>query len=338
MNRSLIVSSVMLGLGFSGAGVASTEEVNVYSYRIPTLIEPMFQKFTEQTGIKVNALHADSGLLERLQNEGRNTPADLVLTVDIGRLVDLKDAELTQPVESAVINENIPENYRDKENHWFGLTSRARIITVSKDRVADGEISSYEDLADPRWKGRICTRSGKHVYNVALTASMIVAHGEEEAEKWLSGVKENLARTPQGNDRAQVRAIREGECDVAVINSYYMANMFADEEQRAWAESVNVILPNQADRGTHMNVSGMAMTRHTDNMDNTLKLMEFLTSETAQQMYAEVNGEYPVKEGVAWAELLQSWGEFKADSVSLNQVADHRADAIRMTDRVGYDQ
>ena len=298
----------------------------------------MLQAFTEETGIKVNAGHAEKGLLERLKSEGRNTPADVVLTVDIGRLSDMKDADLTQPVDSQTVRDTIPEDYRDPENHWFGLTTRARIIVASKERVAPGEITTYEELADPEWKGRVCTRSGKHDYMVALIASMIVAHGEDGAREWLSGLKENLARKPQGNDRAQVKAIEEGECDVAVINHYYMANMLADEEQATWANAVNVIFPNQDARGTHMNVSGMALTKHAPHPDNGKKLMEFLVSEKAQQMYASLNGEYPLREGVAWSDLQNKWGQFKADGLSLRKIADQRANAIRLVDVVGYDQ
>jgi iron(III) transport system substrate-binding protein len=310
----------------------------VYSYRKPFLIEPMLAAFTDLTGIEVNAVHAEKGLLERLKNEGRNTPADVVLTVDVGRLEDLKDAGLTQPVDSAVIAAVVPEAYRDPENYWFGLTTRARIIVTSRDRVKPGEISSYEDLAKPAFKGRVCTRSGKHDYMVALTASMIVAHGEQGARQWLTGLKNNLARKPQGNDRAQVRAISEGECDVAIINHYYMANMLADEEQQAWANAVNVVFPNQGDRGTHMNVSGMAMTRYAPHPENAKLLMQFLVGDTAQEMYASINSEYPVKPHIPWSELQKSWGEFKADASSLRRIADQRATAVRLTDEVGYDQ
>jgi len=334
MKAHRIVASILLG------SIAQTslavEEVNVYSYRKPTLIKPMLDIFTEDTGIKVNVVHAKKGMLERLQSEGRNTPADLVFTVDIGRLTDIKNAELTQSIDSEVLDTNIPVSQRDAEGHWYGLTQRARIIAVSKER-AKGEISTYEDLASENMKGRVCTRSGKNAYMVGLTASMISYHGVEGAEKWLSGMQENLARKPQGNDRAQVKAIKEGECDVAVINHYYMYKMLKDPEQVPWAESVDVIFPNQADRGTHMNISGMSMTKYAKNPENALKLMEYLASAKAQKLYSEVNGEYPVQEGIEWSEQLSMWGEFKRDDVSLTDVAANRAEAIKMTDRVGYD-
>jgi len=315
---------------------SEANEVNVYSYRKPQLIDPMFEVFTEQTGIKVNSVFAKKGMLERLKSEGRNSPADLVFTVDIGRLSDIKNAGLTESVNSARFEENIPENYREPEGHWFGLTTRARIIVASKNRVGPGEIGSYEDLADPKWQGRVCTRSGKHPYMVALTASMIAHHGETEAKNWLAGLKSNLARKPQGNDRAQVKAIKEGECDLAIINHYYMVKMLEDPEQVPWANAVNMVFPNQDGRGTHMNVSGMALTKHAPNKANAIKLMEFLASAQGQEMYVQKNGEYPVKAGVPLSPLQDSWGSFKTDSLSLAVVADHRAAAIRLADEVGY--
>ncbi len=335
MNNSRMIAAFVLGMLSLSANAA--EEVNVYSYRQPTLIQPMLDVFTENTGVEVNVLYAQKGMLERLRSEGVNTPADLIFTSDIGRLADMKNAGLTQAVASESLNTDIPDSQRDDEYHWFGLTQRARIIVASKDRVDLAEIQTYEDLAGEQMKGRVCTRSGKHAYMVALLAAQISVHGKEAAEKWAMGVKENLARKPQGNDRAQVKAIKEGQCDVAVINHYYMANMLADPEQAAWAESVNVIFPNQDDRGTHMNISGMAMTKHARNTENALKLMEYLASDTAQKMYSDVNGEYPVKPGVEWSEQLQMWGEFKRDDLDLTDVAANRAEAILMMDRVDYD-
>ena len=336
--RSLATALVVLATSLSPVMMQAAEsnEVNVYSYRKPQLIDPMFEVFTEQTGIKVNSVFAKKGMLERLKSEGRNSPADLVFTVDIGRLSDIQNAGLTQSVNAARFEANIPENYREPEGHWFGLTTRARIIVTSKDRVKPGEITTYEQLTDANWKGRICTRSGKHPYMVALTASMIAHHGEAEAKKWLAGLKNNLARKPQGNDRAQVKAIKEGECDLAVINHYYMVKMLKDPEQVAWANAVNMVFPNQDGQGTHMNVSGMALTRHAPNKANGIKLMEFLASAQGQEMYVQKNGEYPVKAGVPLSALQNSWGSFKADSLSLAVVADHRAAAIRLADEVGY--
>lgn len=338
----LLLKLLIIPLALSVSSFAKAGEVNVYSYRQPQLIQPMFDVFTKDTGISVNAVYAKKGMLERLQAEGANSPADLVFTVDIGRLSDTVSAGLTQAVESSALSQNIPAEYRDPDGHWFGLTSRARIIVTSKERVQAGEILTYEELVDPKWKGRICTRSGKHPYMVALTASVIVAHGMDGAKGWLQGLKDNLARKPQGNDRAQVKAIHSGECDVAVINHYYWAKMLADPEQVPWAESGRVVFPNQDGRGTHMNISGVALTKHAPNAENAIKLMEFLSSGKGQSMYAEMNGEYAISEEIGktvgfYNELLASWGPFSKDVALLADIAANRAAAIRLADQVGYD-
>ena len=336
MMSKIVVTGAMFAL-FISSSMAAAAEVNVYSYRQPFLIKPLFDAFTKETGIDVNTVYAQQGLVERLKSEGANSPADLIFTVDIGRLTDAVDAEVTQAVNSDILNANIPAPYRAASGHWFGLTTRARVIVASKERVKEGGISTYEALADPKWKGRICTRSGKHPYMVGLVASMIVHHGEAKAKEWLEGLKANLARKPQGNDRSQAKAIKEGQCDIAVMNHYYMAQMMRDEEQSAWADAIYLVFPNQSDRGTHLNVSGMALTRSAPNKANAIKLMAFLSGDLAQQMYAEENSEYPVKDGVPWSGLLASWGKFKADTIALDKVAQHRADAIKMVDAVQYD-
>lgn len=330
------IGVLMIIVGISPAH--ANGQVNVYSYRQPFLIKPMFDAFTRETGITVNVVHASKGLTERLKQEGANSPADLIFTVDIGRLTDAADAGVTQTVRNAALEANIPPQYRDPDYQWFGLTTRARIIVASKDRVEPGAISTYEELADPKWKGRVCTRSGKHAYMVALTAAMIAHHGEAKADEWLRGLKANLARRPQGNDRAQVKAIMEGVCDIAVINHYYMGKMLNDEEQAPWAESVNIVFPNQQSYGTHMNVSGMALTSSAPNRDNAIKLMEFLSDDLAQQMYAEQNFEYPIKPGIPWSGLLQSFGSYKADDLALAKVAEHRTTASKLADKVGFDR
>ena len=333
--RNFLVAVLLAWLPH-GATAGAGGEVNVYSYRKPQLIQPMLDAFTAEHGITVNAVYAKKGMLERLRNEGRNSPADVVFTVDIGRLSDFKNAGLTQAVVSARINRTIPAAVRDPNHHWFGLTARARILVAAKDRVTPDAITRYEDLADAKWRGRICTRSGKHAYSIALTAAMIHRHGVAGAQKWLAGVKDNLARTPQGNDRAQVKAVAEGVCDIAVINHYYMYQMASDDKQKAWADAVKVVFPNQNDRGTHMNISGMAMTKHAPNRANALKLMEFLASDVAQKMYAEVNGEYPVNQSIALGAYLKSLGDFKRDTVALSLVAGNRTEASKIADRVGY--
>jgi len=316
---------------------AAAESVNVYSYRQPFLVEPIFDAFTEETGIKVNTVFAKKGLVERLKSEGKNSPADLLLTSDFNNINAAVDAEVVQPVTSDVLNSNVPAAFRDPDGHWFGLTNRARLIVVSKDRLTENRPTSYEDLADPAYKGKICTRSGKHNYMVALTASVIAHAGSDAAQAWLSGVRNNLARKPQGNDRAQVKAISQGQCDIAIINSYYMGSMLADEEQIPWANSVDVIFPNQADRGTHMNISGVALTKAAPNKNNAIKLMEYLSSAAAQQVYGEVNHEYPINKQVKPSALVQSWGEFKFDTLPLAKITQHMNNASRMADEVNYD-
>ncbi len=312
-------------------------EVNVYTYRQPFLLEPIVDAFTEQTGIEVNTVFAKEGLVERLAAEGDNSPGDLLIVVDVGNLVAAVDAGVVQPVQSDVLAANIPAEDRDPDDMWFGLTTRARIIVTSKERVEDGLVESYADLAKPELEGRVCTRSGKHEYMVALIASRIAHDGSEATRQWLEGVKDNLARKPQGNDRAQVKAIAEGECDVAVINSYYMGAMASDPEQQAWADAVNIVFPNQDAEGTHMNISGVVMTKAAPHREDALKLMEFMTGDEAQRIYAEVNHEYPVKAGVERSELVASWGDFERDPLPLAEIAKYRTEATKLVDTVDYD-
>ncbi len=312
-------------------------EVNVYSYRQPELIQPLVDAFTEETGIDVNIAFLNQGMVERLLAEGARSPADVVLTVDISRLAALVEAGVTQPVESEVLAAQIPDTYRDPGNQWFGLTTRARIVYASKDRVSEGEITTYEDLADPKWEGRICTRAGTHAYMVALTAAAIHHHGEDGARAWLEGVKANLAMKPQGNDRAQVKSIWAGECDISLGNTYYMGAMIEDEEQKAWADAVRIEFPVFESGGTHVNVSGMAMTKVAPNRDDAVKFMEFLASDAAQAIYAEAVYEYPVDPEVPDSALVASWGSFTADEVNLMDLARLRPDALRITQEIDYD-
>lgn len=335
--RKFVGGAVLGAVAFAGTA-ASAQEVNVYSLRQEFLVEPLFEKFTAETGIKVNVIFAEKGLVERIKQEGANSPADILMTVDISRIQQAVDAGVTEAVSNDVLSANIPAHLRDPEGHWFALTQRGRAIYASKERVAEGAITSYEDLADPKWEGKVCTRSGTHVYNVALFASMIAHHGEEKAQEWLEGLKNNLARKPQGNDRGQVKAIKEGECDVAIGNTYYFGKMMDNEEQRPWAESVNIVFPNQDGRGMSMNISGMSLIKSAPNQENAVKLMEFLAGDVAQQIYAEVNYEYPVKPGVEWAENVKSWGTFKADELSLAEIARLSPDAIKMVDQIGYNE
>lgn len=333
-----LVSAVIGAAAFASQAMAAGE-VNLYSFRQPFLIEPMLKEFTRQSDIAVNVVYAENGVLERIKAEGPNSPADVVLTVDIGRLHDLVEAEVLEPVKSPVLEANIPAQYRHPDGLWFGLTSRARIVFVSKDRVRADEIRSYEDLAAPHMKGRVCSRSGKQDYNISLLASIIAHKGEPAAREWLAGVKANLAQKPQGNDRSQAKAIMEGVCDVALANTYYMGQMLSDKnpEQKAWAQAVRIVFPNQNERGTHVNLSGAALVRGAKNRDSAVKLIEFLSGDVAQKLYAEANIEYPVKAGVALDPLVESWGPFKADAIELARVAKFRPLAARLVDQVGFD-
>ncbi|WP_373433216.1 Fe(3+) ABC transporter substrate-binding protein [Vibrio anguillarum] len=335
--KKLLTLSAMAYSVMAPSAMAA-EEVNVYSYRQPFLIEPMFKEFTQQTGIKVNVKFAKEGIAEKLVQEGEYSPADVILTSEFSRLFELSEKGLVQAVDNKTIETNIPAQYRDSADEWFALTIRTRSVYSSRDRVGKlGDDFNYADLAKPEFKGKICTRSGKHPYNVALVASMIAEQGEASTKVWLEGVKANLARKPQGNDRDQVKAIKEGLCDVSLGNSYYLGKMLADEKQKSWAEAVYINFPGQNAQGTHVNVSGMAMAKYAPNKENAVKLMEFLTSDKAQHMYADVNFEYPVKAGVERSALVASWGDFKADPLPLEKIADNHAAAIKLLDEVKFD-
>ena len=337
MTAFLRTTALAGGIAALAAGSALAEEVNLYSYRQPELLKPLTDAFTEETGIAVNVAFLEDGMVERLTAEGDRSPADLVLTVDISRLASVVDAGVTQPVESTVLTDHVPAAFHDPDNHWWGLTTRARIVYASKDRVEDGEVTTYEDLADPKWEGRICTRSGTHAYNVALVAAYLHHHGEEATKEWLEGVKSNLARKPQGNDRAQVKAIWAGECDIAIGNTYYMGQMLEDPEQTEWANSVDIVFPTFEGAGTHMNISGIAMTKAAPNKENALKFMEFLVSPEAQEIYAKANHEYPIAPGSEPSDLVKGWGEFTPDDVNLMDLAALRPDALRLIQEVDFD-
>ena len=312
--------------------------VNIYSYRQPELIKPLLDAFSANTKIKTNVVFLDKGLVERVKAEGRNSPADVILTVDIARLDGAVKADITQPLDNSNINNAIPKQYRDASGNWFALTTRGRVVYASKDRIAQNEIS-YEELADPKWKGKICTRDGQHSYNVGLFASMVAHLGEKEAEKWLTGLKYNLARKPTGNDRAQAKAIFAGECDLALGNTYYVGLMITNDkapEQKEWAASIKVLFPNANSRGTHVNVSGMALAKYAPNHDNAVKLMEFLASPRAQEIYAEQVFEYPVSAGAKLSDIVKSFGELKADTLPISDIAKYRKTASELVDKTGY--
>ncbi|MCW8927872.1 MAG: Fe(3+) ABC transporter substrate-binding protein [Gammaproteobacteria bacterium] len=320
-------------------GSAHAAEVNLYSARNEALIKPLLERFTEQSGVKVNLVTGKAdALLKRISSEGRNTPADVLLTTDAGRLHRAKVAGVTAPFESALLQQRVPEQYRDPQGHWYGLSLRARPIMYVKGRVDPAELSSYEALAEPKWKGRICIRSSSNIYNQSLVASLIAANGKAETESWAKGLVKNLARPPRGGDRDQIKAAVAGQCDIAVANTYYLAGMLTggDPEQRAIAEQVAVFWPNQQGRGAHVNVSGAALIKASKNREAAIALIEFLASDASQQWYAETNGEYPVREGIEVSETLKAWGEFKADDLNLGRLGELNPEALMLMDRAGW--
>ena len=316
-------------------------EVNVYSSRQEQLIKPILDKFTAASGIKVNLVSGkDDALIERLKLEGENSPADILMTADAGRLSRAKDLGLSQAVESEILTTAIPENLRDPENQWFGLTYRARPIFYVKEKIKPEDLSTYADLADPKWKGKICVRSSDNIYNQSMLASMIASQGAEAATKWAEGLVKNFARPPEGGDRDQLKAAAAGLCDLAISNTYYYGQMLAGEaaEDKAAAEKVAIFWPDQGDqgRGTHINVSGATVTKAAKNKENAVKLLEYLVSDEAQAWYAEHNQEYPVKTTVPASSLLKGWGDFKADSINLSELGKHNAEAVKIMDTVGW--
>lgn len=329
--RSLLLAGTALAAGSAAA------DVNIYTTRQPELIEPVMTAFTETTGIPVNLSFVDGSITEKLRAEGERSPADLVMTVDIANLMQVVDTDLVEPLSNEVLETSIPEQLRDEDGQWFALTTRARIVYASKERVAEGEVTTYEDLADPKWEGRICTRSGMHNYNLALLSAVIAHHGEDAAKEWLEAVKGNLARKPQGNDRAQVKAIWAGECDISIGNTYYMGKMLEDAEQVEWANSVNLVFPGFEEGGNHVNISGVSLLQGAPNRDEAVQLLEFLVSPQAQEIYAEANYEYPVLEGAALSDVVAGFGEVTVDTIPLSEIGAHRAAAVRITEEVNFD-
>lgn len=328
----------LLLTGAAAAPALADGEVNVYTYRQPALINPLFEAFTAKTGIQVRVVFAENGLVERLAQEGPNSPADLLLTADAGRLVEAANRGLAQPVTSPAIRDKIPANLRDEANQWFGLTMRARVIYASNERAPITAIT-YEELADPKWKGKLCMRPGNHPYNIALFAAMIAHKGEDATRAWLKGVKANLAIKPSGNDRAQAKSVFAGECDLALANTYYMGKMLTnteEPEQKKWAEAVKIVFPSSPQFGTHVNISGMMLTAHAPNKDNALKLMEFLAGDEAQMLYAQGNYEYPVNPAVGLDPLVKSWGSFTPDKLNVAEVAKYEPAAAKLIDEVGF--
>ncbi len=314
-------------------------EVNVYSAREEQLIKPLLDAFSKDKGIKVNLVTGDDDpLLERLKREGANSPADVLITADAGRLHRAAEAGILQPIQSTTLNQAIPANLRDPANRWFGLTYRARVIFYNPAKVQANELSTYEDLADPKWKGRVCVRSSSNIYNQSLLASMIAANGEAAAGQWAQGLVANFARPPSGGDRDQIKAVAAGQCDVAIANTYYYAQMLygGDAAQKTAASKVKVFFPNQRDRGTHINISGAGVTQSAKNKENAVKLLEYMVLDDAQRWYANTNGEYPAKPSIKASPELQGWGAFKSDAQHLSNLGKHNAQAVMLMDKAGW--
>lgn len=318
---------------------AVSAEVNIYSARKEALIKPLLQRFTETTGTRVNLVTGDAdALIKRLEIEGKNSPADVLLTVDAARLYRAKTRGLFQKIPSEMVSARVPARYRDEEGYWTGLSLRARVIAYATDRVSPDQLTTYEDLADPKWRGRICVRSSSNIYNQSLVAGLVAHLGIEKTGTWAQGLVENLARAPRGGDRDQIKAVAAGQCDLALVNTYYIGGMLTSsiESEREAAAKVGVFWPNQQGRGTHINISGIGITAASKNTDQAKRLIEFLLSDEAQHWYAETNFEYPVVAGIRPGETLQQWGDFKADELPMNRLGEFNSEALRIMDRAGW--
>lgn len=337
--RPLALPATALLAGAIFAGDALAEEVNIYSARHYDSDQALYDAFTEKTGIDVNILEGDSDqLIERIRREGAASPADIMLTVDAGRLWRAEQAGVFQGIESDVLNERLPDAMRHPEGKWFGFSQRVRAIFYDPDDVDPANLKSYEDLADPRFEGDICIRSSNNIYNQSLLASMIAHHGMDDAETWAQGVVDNMARDPVGGDTDQIRGVASGECDIAVANHYYYVRLLEsdDASDRKAAESVEILLPNQDGRGAHVNVGGAGVVADAPNRDNAIRFLEFLASDEAQRLFAAGNHEFPVVDGVEVDGTLATWGDFKRDALNINALGEHNPEAIRIFDRVGW--
>ena len=333
--KTSLISTLLL----ASTTLMAADVVNLYSARKEALIKPLLEQFTANSGIKVNLVTGKAdALLQRLKSEGRNSPADLLLTTDAGRLHRAKEAGVLQPITSDKLNRAIPKHYRDPEGYWYGLSVRARPIIYALDRVKPEQLSTYEALSSPQWRGKICIRSSGNIYNQSLVASMIEANGIKATEQWANGLVANLGRPPQGGDRDQIKAVAAGQCDIAVANSYYYGKMVGSKKgnEREAAAKTAIFWPNQNDRGTHVNISGAAVTKAAKNRDAAVRLLEFLVSDKAQAWYAEKNFEYPVKVGVKSSDTLKSWGNFKADTLNLSILGKNNPQALMLMDRAHW--
>ncbi|SEL56827.1 Fe(3+) ABC transporter substrate-binding protein [Halomonas daqiaonensis] len=331
-----------LAVALAGSALASSvaaDEVNLYSARHYDSDDALYQAFTEETGIEVNVLEGDSDqLIERIQREGVASPADVMITVDAGRLWRAEQDGIFQGIESDVLAERLPDAMRHPEGKWFGFSQRARAIFYNRDAVDPSQISSYEELTNPEWEGKVCIRSSNNIYNQSLLASLIAHHGAEEAEAWAQGVVDNMARDPEGGDTDQIRGVASGECDLAVANHYYYVRLLHsdDEADREVARQVGILFPNQDGRGTHVNVGGAGVVADAPNRDNAIRFLEFLASDEAQEIFASGNYEFPVVEGIKKDPVLESWGEFKKDDLNISELGENNPEAVRIFDRVGW--
>ena len=332
INLLLIIITIFI------SNIANAKSLNIYSHRQPYLLKPFIEAYTKKTGIKLNVVYSSKGLAQRLAAEGANSPADLILTVDIARLYRYEDLNLLAKIDSKILNEKIPPYLRSKNNTWFGLSKRTRAIAISRERINTGQVLRYEDLADPKLKGKICSRPGSHVYNRALMASMIAAKGENDAEKWAKGLVSNLAKRPQGNDRSQLKSIYSGECDVAIINHYYYGKLTYSKnpDHRKWAKASIIVFPNQgnSDRGAHVNISGGGVVKFSKNKEIAINFLEFLVTDQAQVMYGDVNFEYPINNKSKLPKRLKALGTFKEDNLLIEKIAKLAPKAQEIIDKV----
>ena len=335
-----IMTGLLLGTFMIGQALAQDKVLNLYTARHYSTDEAFYTGYTKATGIKINRIEGgEDALFERIKAEGANSPADVFLTVDVARLWRAEQSGIFAPVKSALLNKRIPAHYRDPQGNWFGFSSRARVLAYDKNKIKPDELARYEDLANSKWKGEICTRPSSHPYNLSLISSMIIHLGEEKASGWARGVATNLARPPRGGDTDQLRAVDVGECAIAISNHYYYVRMMRSDkpEDRALVERVKLVWPNQADRGTHVNISGGGMLQHAPNRDAAVKFLEYLASDAAQTYFANGNNEWPTVPGVKLANpQLEAFGKFKTDSLPLANLGKTQAAAQRIADQVGW--
>lgn len=339
--RQLAATVLAVTAAMGATGSAFAKELNLYTTREPKLIQPLLETYTKKTGVQVKTIFVSEGLLERVKAEGERSPADVLMTVDIGNLMDLVEGGVTQPVKSKTLEQVIPANLRGADGQWFALSMRDRVLYADKNLPITS--FTYEELADPKWKGKVCIRAGQHPYNTALIAAMIAHDGAAATQTWLEGVKKNLARPAAGGDRNVARDILGGICDLGIANAYYvghMKNAKPGTDDRAWGDAIKVVRPTFASNpngGTHVNISGASVAKNAPNRDNAVSFLEFLVSEHAQALYAKANYEYPVREGVELDPVMAALGPLKADTLNVAEVAKHRKQASELVDKVGFD-